>query len=211
MNVPSRLSWLSSKAPRPYHRGRRRAHHSNWEHTKAIFDKYKPTHVIHLAAMVGGLFKNMRQNVDFFRKNVHINDNVLQASYEHDVQKVVSCLSTCIFPDKTTYPIDETMIHNGPPHDSNFGYAYAKRMIDVQNKYGAGALSAAECLMYTGLMGGPVFVSLVARRWQSVQQTVWLPLHVGYPDQRVRAARQLRPGGQPRDSWPDPQALQRTE
>lgn len=46
---------------------------------------------------------------------------------------MVSCLSTCIFPDKTTYPIDETMIHDGPPHNSNFGYAYAKRMIDVAN------------------------------------------------------------------------------
>ncbi len=41
----------------------------------------------------------------------------------------MSCLSTCIFPDKTTYPIDETMVHNGPPHPSNFGYSYAKRMI----------------------------------------------------------------------------------
>ena len=39
-----------------------------------------------------------------------MNDNVLQASYEHGVEKVVSCLSTCIFPDKTTYPIDETMV-----------------------------------------------------------------------------------------------------
>jgi GDP-L-fucose synthase len=51
------------------------------------------------------------------------------------IEKCVSCLSTCIFPDKTTYPIDETMIHNGPPHPSNEGYAYAKRMIDVQNRY----------------------------------------------------------------------------
>lgn len=50
------------------------------------------------------------------------------------VRKVVSCLSTCIFPDKTSYPIDETMIHNGPPHTSNEGYAYAKRMVDVQNR-----------------------------------------------------------------------------
>lgn len=47
----------------------------------------------------------------------------------------MSCLSTCIFPDKTTYPIDETMIHSGPPHPSNEGYAYAKRMIDVQNRH----------------------------------------------------------------------------
>merc|ERR1711937_32702 len=46
----------------------------------------------------------------------------------------VSCLSTCIFPDKTTYPIDETMVQNGPPHTSNYGYSYTKRMIDVMNR-----------------------------------------------------------------------------
>lgn len=102
--------------------------------TKALFQRYKPTHVIHLAAMVGGLFRNLKYNLDFFRINSQINDNVLQTSYEMKVQKVVSCLSTCIFPDKTTYPIDETMVHNGPPHDSNFGYSYSKRMIDVMNK-----------------------------------------------------------------------------
>ncbi|XP_064255632.1 GDP-L-fucose synthase [Passer domesticus] len=102
--------------------------------TKALFERHKPTHVIHLAAMVGGLFKNIRSNLDFWRTNIHINDNVLHSAHELGVQKVVSCLSTCIFPDKTTYPIDETMIHNGPPHSSNFGYSYAKRMIDVQNR-----------------------------------------------------------------------------
>ncbi|KAI9144060.1 hypothetical protein BKA69DRAFT_1149877 [Paraphysoderma sedebokerense] len=102
--------------------------------TKNIFTKYKPTHVIHLAALVGGLFKNMKYQADFLRDNLMINQNVIHSCFEFKVQKLVSCLSTCIFPDKTTYPIDETMIHNGPPHNSNFGYAYAKRMIDVQNQ-----------------------------------------------------------------------------
>jgi GDP-L-fucose synthase len=104
------------------------------EQTRAIFEKHKPTHVIHLAARVGGLFSNMKYRVEFWRENVAINDNVLHLSHEYGVKKVVSCLSTCIFPDKTTYPIDETMIHNGPPHHSNEGYAYAKRMIDVINR-----------------------------------------------------------------------------
>ena len=47
---------------------------------------------------------------------------------------MVSCLSTCIFPDKTSYPICESMLHNGPPHHSNFGYAYAKRILDISNR-----------------------------------------------------------------------------
>jgi len=101
--------------------------------TKLIFDKYKPTHVIHLAALVGGLFKNMKYKLTFLRDNMLINENVLWNSKEFNVKKVVSCLSTCVFPDKISYPIDETMVHSGPPHDSNFGYAHGKRMVDVYN------------------------------------------------------------------------------
>jgi len=102
--------------------------------TKALFERIRPTHVIHLAAMVGGLFRNLKYNVEFFRVNTQINDNVLACAKELGVKKVVSCLSTCIFPDKTSYPIDESMIHNGPPHPSNEGYATAKRNLDVLNR-----------------------------------------------------------------------------
>ena len=41
-------------------------HNSDAAATKAIFDKHKPTHVIHLAALVGGLFKNLKYNLDFW-------------------------------------------------------------------------------------------------------------------------------------------------
>lgn len=102
--------------------------------TYAIFEKYRPAMVIHLAALVGGLFRNMKEKVEFYRENVLINDNVMEACKDHKVEKLVSCLSTCVFPDKTTYPIDESMIHNGPPHASNEGYAYAKRMLDVMSR-----------------------------------------------------------------------------
>jgi GDP-L-fucose synthase len=102
--------------------------------TEAIFVKYKPTHVIHLAAKVGGLFANLAHKVEFFRENILINDNIMECSRIYKVQKLVSMLSTCIFPDKTSYPIDETMLHDGPPHASNEGYAYAKRLIDTMNR-----------------------------------------------------------------------------
>lgn len=114
--------------------GSKDANLSDREQTKELFKKYHPTHVIHLAAMVGGLYHNMSHNLDFLRTNIHINDNVLHTSFEMGVVKVVSCLSTCIFPDKTTYPIDETMVHLGPPHPSNIGYSYAKRLLDIANR-----------------------------------------------------------------------------
>jgi GDP-L-fucose synthase len=76
----------------------------------------------------------MQQKVEFYRENIMMNDNVMECCRIHKVQKLVSYLSTCIFPDKTTYPIDETMLHAGPPHPSNEGYAYAKRMVDTMNR-----------------------------------------------------------------------------
>ncbi len=49
---------------------------------------------------VGGLFANMARKLDFLRDNLLINDAVLQVSHEQGVKKLVSCLSTCVFPDK---------------------------------------------------------------------------------------------------------------
>jgi len=34
--------------------------------TRAIFEKHRPAKVVHLAAMVGGLFKNLSHNLDFW-------------------------------------------------------------------------------------------------------------------------------------------------
>ena len=106
----------------------------DFNETNKLFNKIKPDYVIHLAAYVGGLFKNLKYKVDMLEKNVMINHNVLKCSHIYNVKKVVSCLSTCIFPDKTTYPINENMLHDGPPHKSNDAYAYAKRLLEIQSK-----------------------------------------------------------------------------
>ena len=64
--------------------------HSVRADTVRIFEKYQPTHVIHLAAMVGGLFKNMKYKLDFFSDNMAMTENVLRCAYDH---KVRSCAS----------------------------------------------------------------------------------------------------------------------
>jgi len=124
----------------------------NKEETFAVFEKYKPTHVIHLAALVGGLYAHMGNICDYFQSNVKMNDNILEASHKTKVKKLVSALSTCIFPDKTTYPIDETMMHNGPPHPSNAAFSYAKRTMDLlsrkYNKDGCIFTSVAPCNVF---------------------------------------------------------------
>lgn len=82
------------------------------EQTKAIFDLHKPDYVINLAAKVGGLFANMKDNQSFFSVNTLINRNVIHCSSESKVKKCLSCLSTCIFPALIDYPLDETKVRH---------------------------------------------------------------------------------------------------
>ena len=127
---------------------------TNQSETNIIFNLYKPDYVIHLAANVGGLFKNMNHKVDMFEKNLMINYNVVKSCYTYNVKKSINCLSTCIFPNKTTYPINEEMLHNGPPHNSNDTYAYAKRMLDIQcNAYNNEKNTNFICVIPTNVYG----------------------------------------------------------
>lgn len=126
----------------------------SYNETKQMFIDIKPTYVIHLAACVGGLFKNMNNKVDMLEQNLMINYNVVKCAHDYKVKKLIACLSTCIFPDKVTYPIDESMLHNGPPHNSNDAYAYAKRMLEIHCKaYRENYGDNFTCIIPTNIYG----------------------------------------------------------
>ena len=90
--------------------------------------------LIHCAAKVGGVQGNMSNVMSFFEDNMHIDKNILFNAYKYKIQNVVTILSTCIFPDKATYPLTIDQLDNGRPHESNYGYAYAKRMLAYDTK-----------------------------------------------------------------------------
>ena len=120
---------------------------------EAMYMKYKPEYAIHLAAKVGGLGANKANLADFYYENIMINTNVLHYAKEHKVKKLLSLLSTCIYPDEATHPLEEKDIHSGEPHTSNFAYAYAKRMLDVQSRayrkqYGCNFITAVPNNLY---------------------------------------------------------------
>ena len=100
--------------------------------TNDFFKSNSIDSVIHCAAKVGGVGGNMNYKGEFYYDNIMINTNVIEACRDNNIKKVVSFLSTCIFPDKVDYPLTEDKIHLGPPHNSNYPYAYAKRMMDIQ-------------------------------------------------------------------------------
>lgn len=106
----------------------------DYDQALKMFAYYMPSAVIHLAAKVGGVKGNSEYIADYFHENIMMNTNVLDISRRFRVGKVVSLLSTCIYPDEVKYPLTEDQIHNGEPHQSNFGYAYAKRMLEVHSR-----------------------------------------------------------------------------
>ncbi len=105
---------------------------SKYDDVKKIFTKHRPNIVIHLASRVGGVYENMKHNYEFFHENILINLNILEACRQFRITRLINILSTCIFPDKNvTYPLTSEQLHNGKPHDSNIGYAYSKRILDI--------------------------------------------------------------------------------
>jgi GDP-L-fucose synthase len=104
----------------------------NPDETNEMFNVHKPTHVIHCAGKVGGVGGNMNYKGEYFYDNIMINTNVIEGARKSGVEKLVCFLSTCVFPDNVEYPLTESKIHLGEPHSSNYPYAYAKRMADIQ-------------------------------------------------------------------------------
>jgi GDP-L-fucose synthase len=87
--------------------------------------------VIHLAATVGGVHANDHNSFEFFSNNLSINANVMRVCGEFWLHSATFVLSTCVFPTQVQYPLTEDSLHLGEPHHTNFGYAYAKRMLEV--------------------------------------------------------------------------------
>jgi len=95
--------------------------------------KERPDVVIHLAARVGGILDNINYPVDYLEQNVLINTNLLKHCHQFNVSKVISILSTCIYPDVVdTYPMKEEILFQGPPPPDNFAYAMSKRCMATQ-------------------------------------------------------------------------------
>ena len=96
----------------------------------------KPDAIIHLAARVGGIKDSVNNQAEFLYLNNLININVIHQAYRAGITRVMSCLSTCCFPDVCdSYPMNEGHLMIGEPTETNYGYAYAKRILFLQSKY----------------------------------------------------------------------------
>jgi GDP-L-fucose synthase len=135
--------------------------------------------IIHCAGAVGGVRANNDFMYDYFMDNLRMNVNVLRVCRECNIQKAIFFLSTCIFPHNAPLPLIESSIHEGEPHPTNFGYAYAKRMLEVGSRAmakqnGIHPVCVSPCNMYGenddyDLENGHVIPSLIHRCYLAKQ------------------------------------------
>jgi GDP-L-fucose synthase len=109
--------------------------------------------IVHCAALVGGVHANKSKIYDFFSLNLQMNLNIINACKMFNLHNSVFILSTCILPANGPFPLIEEMLHDGEPHYTNYGYAYAKRMLEVGarcmlEQYGTKATCIIPCNFY---------------------------------------------------------------
>jgi GDP-L-fucose synthase len=91
-----------------------------------FFSQAKPEAVVVAAAKVGGIKANSDYPVEFLLENLQIQNNLIAASYEFGVKKLLFLGSSCVYPKLAAQPIREESLLAGPLESTNEPYAIAK-------------------------------------------------------------------------------------
>jgi len=126
----------------------------NQQAVKAFFNPEKPDVVIDAAARVGGILANRDYPWQFLYENLEIQNNLIAAAHQHDVQKLIFLGSSCIYPKLAEQPLREDSLLTGSLEPTNQWYAIAKiagvKMVEaLREQFGRDYVS----LMPTNLYG----------------------------------------------------------
>jgi GDP-L-fucose synthase len=119
---------------------------------RALLDG-RPDVVIHLAAVVGGIGANRENPGRFFYENAIMGIELIEASRQARVDKVVTIGTVCAYPKFTPVPFAEDDLWNGYPEETNAPYGLAKKMLLVQSQayraqYGMNAIYLVPVNLY---------------------------------------------------------------
>ncbi|HTK95855.1 MAG TPA: GDP-L-fucose synthase, partial [Terriglobales bacterium] len=91
-----------------------------------FFDVERPEYVFLAAAKVGGIMAHSVAPANFILENIRIQNNVLEASHQVGVKRLLFLGSSCIYPRECPQPIREEYLLTGPLEPTNRPYALAK-------------------------------------------------------------------------------------
>ena len=114
---------------------------------------HRPDCIVVAAAKVGGIHANNVAPVDFLQDNLVIQNNILAAAHENDVERLLFLGSSCIYPKFADQPIREDSLLTGPLEPTNEWYAIAKiagiKLCQAYRKqYGRDWISAMPTNLY---------------------------------------------------------------
>ncbi|TDP81567.1 GDP-L-fucose synthase [Halanaerobium saccharolyticum] len=118
-----------------------------------FFEVEKPDHVFLLAAKVGGINANQKYPAEFIYDNLMIQNNVINAAYKYNVEKLLFLGSSCIYPRNCKQPMKEEYLLTGKLEKTNEAYSIAKiaglKMCGFYNKqYNTNFISAMPTNLY---------------------------------------------------------------
>ena len=118
-----------------------------------FFHFERPEYVFLAAAKVGGIKANDDFRADFIYENIMIQSNIIKASNDNGVKKLLFLGSTCIYPKMSPQPIKEEYLLTGPLEPTNDAYAIAKisgiKMCQSFNQqYGTNYISVMPTNLY---------------------------------------------------------------
>jgi len=102
------------------------------ENIERLFADARPTLVIHLAAVVGGIGANREHPGRFFYDNAIMGIQLIEQARRFNLPKLVVLGTICAYPKVTTVPFKEDDLWNGYPEETNAPYGIAKKALLVQ-------------------------------------------------------------------------------
>jgi GDP-L-fucose synthase len=118
-----------------------------------LFATLRPTVVVHLAAVVGGIGANRTNPGKYFYENAIMGLQMMEQARLAGVAKFLSAGTICSYPKHTPVPFREEDLWNGYPEETNAPYGLAKKMLLVQaqayrQQYGLNAVTVLPVNLY---------------------------------------------------------------
>jgi len=118
-----------------------------------FINKERPDCIIICAAKVGGIKANNDFRGEFIYNNLQIQNNVIHSAKKYRVKKLIFLGSSCIYPKKSSQPILEESLLEGPLEITNEPYAIAKiagikLCENYYNQYSSNFYSLMPCNLY---------------------------------------------------------------
>ncbi len=104
------------------------------EHVERMLRIHRPSAVVHLAAVVGGIGANRRHPGTYFYQNLMMGALLLEHARHAGVKRFLSVGTICSYPKFTPVPFREEDLWNGYPEETNAPYGLAKKMLLVQSE-----------------------------------------------------------------------------